>query len=362
MNQSLLLVINWYADKKGYRKHSPNLHLALTCKAFAEVFLTCPIQAEFARIYCNSKNINKENMAWLHSMRKSDPADVIWFKSWQCWNVPVDSLMLCAMTAAENNDLPLLQSIMALDSSTPGQLGDCTWPLNKPSGPLFTSAARGGNLHILKWLVERGEKCQDMMAYVEAARKGHFHILNWLYDEVGLSPHVGAAKAAALKNRVDVLEWLEERKFPMDFADIGAAEGGHFELLRKYYKGNLSGASVNHIAGYSYFIQLNNPLFNSAVISGSLEILMWLYDQGCKDSPDCCVKAVIIDSLPILKWLKEIGHVWHADLLYCAAAYGRFEMIKLLHDDGYPLDEKILSDKWIYPEAKAYVRSIYSKK
>lgn len=183
-------------------------------------------------------------------------------------------------------------------------------------------AIRENNLEALKIIYESVYDFDDDVCE-KAARLGQFEILEWLYRK-GYKLSLRYYRDFAKQGRFDILKFLIENDgdIIMDWrVYIGAAEGGH------------------------------------------LEILKWLKSHGCYF--DCCIYAYAARSgnLEMVKWLKEnnIKYPQQKLLLFddpvsCAICYNHFEIFIWLYNEGFVLDTEkyktIISEKKMAHDTK----------
>ena len=72
-----------------------------------------------------------------------------------------------------------------------------------------------------------------------------------------------------------------------------------------------------------------------------LEILKYLHENGYPWNIDACYHAAMKGHLDILKYLHENGCRWDTCVCAYAVENGHFEILKYLHENGCPCDENI---------------------
>ena len=121
---------------------------------------------------------------------------------------------------------------------------------------------------------------------------------------------------------IDTFKYLEK---------CGASSGGT--------DGCADSALANiHLASVSKYVATN----------GQLEILKWLYENGCELSYNIFNNTTSAGHLEILKWLYENKYLWDSDTCACAAINGRLEILKWLHEIGCCLSSKICDYAALY--------------
>lgn len=78
---------------------------------------------------------------------------------------------------------------------------------------------------------------------------------------------------------------------------------------------------------------------DAAVRGGHLDILQWLWAQGCPCYYNICSTAVRHGQLEILRWLRSKGLSCYSSLYYDAANFGHLEVLRWLRAQGCPWDE-----------------------
>jgi hypothetical protein len=105
---------------------------------------------------------------------------------------------------------------------------------NLISNPNMEYAAVYGDLYILVWLIERGQKPNHDLVMI-ASGCGHLHILKWLNQKGILKTIFGlewAADWAADKGHLEILIWFKEQNIlPTSFGADGAASNGNIKIL-----------------------------------------------------------------------------------------------------------------------------------
>lgn len=88
---------------------------------------------------------------------------------------------------------------------------------------------------------------------------------------------------------------------------------------------------------------IDSSIFNKAVISGNLNKVINLYEQGynIKDNEYAYVVAARYNHLHILKWLHDNGVKWNKETFNVAVMKGHFEIIEYLRKEGCPYDSEI---------------------
>ncbi|SOB74041.1 ankyrin repeat [Cedratvirus lausannensis] len=193
----------------------------------------------------------------------------------------------------------------------------CTGPCK--SSNLYCCAVKGGHLHIIKQLDEKGFPFRVSNFY-DVAKYGHWEILKWVKDRGYLSERF--CSNAALGGRLDILQWLRANGCDWDvWVCADAALGGHLEVLKW--------ARANGCPWDTWTCR-------NAAAGGHLEVLQWARSQGCPWNENTCAYAAGSGHLEILQWLRANGCPWDQETCYSAATGGCLETLKWAFENGCP--------------------------
>lgn len=275
---------------------------------------------------------------------------------------------------------------------------------------MFSHAAEGGHLDILKWLKDQLDNDELTLATVDyatvcthaqvhAASKGHLIVLEWLIDN-GCLWDKRSCVVAARGGHLHILKWLKENGCPSDNerVSMAAAEGGHLEILewmKQSSKENgcgihdmdnkitacIKAASGGHLDILKWLEQegalvLDSPAITYAAQNGHFDVVKWLYDVGCSSgslwNDLTCSYAAISGNFEILEWLiekfREKGDYWGKDVCLGAASSGHIEILKWLiktfDRDECPLDMNCINSadtsghtdilEWLHEKEQRY--------
>ena len=205
--------------------------------------------------------------------------------------------------------------------------------------------AKGGHLPYLESLHNRKLLLKVYALYLPAASRGQLHILKWL-NENNYWPNEDDFKngdgaemthtcyVSAKNGHKHVLEWIHSHEYiVIEDALLGAAEGGHLDLLKWLFKlGIKTHYSLEEIGkkatkkGHEHILKwlekkgLNltkfleniektkmNDYFTNVVKKGKLKELKKLIENGHKSDIDM-MYAVSSKSVKMLDWLLENGY------------------------------------------------------
>ncbi|PNH04452.1 hypothetical protein TSOC_009386 [Tetrabaena socialis] len=267
---------------------------------------------------------------------------------------------------------------------------------------LACSAARGGHVGLMDWLLQRHglERDGDAAAalLVAAAEGCDLSTLQRLYHTyppqaaagggpVRLGPvltsvagsptpdwkakvewleGLGAAASSALNactraasrpDALDRLTWLRGRGYPWDWqATNSAAVAGNLNALRYLLVegcpsavstlGAAAGAgqlaSLRALHAHSGNFTLTIFALARTVRGGHLPVVAWLLEQqlvSLQQCPSLLCEAAASGSMELLAWLRDRGCPWGEDTIYGAAGAGSEEALEWLVAQGCPVTE-----------------------
>jgi len=166
------------------------------------------------------------------------------------------------------------------------------------NGGACSMAAGNGHLHVLKWLYHDARAISDDEDLYEAdanpqpwpremiwraAHGGHLDVLVWINDTInrlGFWARAGDCDEAAKIGRLDILQYAYSKGVTItEAAARNAAENGHLHILK--WMRNALGASVVHA----------EVAFQHAVRRGQLEVLKWGHAQNLLHNPSRLFKG-----------------------------------------------------------------------
>jgi hypothetical protein len=189
---------------------------------------------------------------------------------------------------------------------------------------VLIGAAESGSMLKLQWLQlhNRCELPDNICNY--AARSGTIDVLKWL-KEHGCVYDTHTCAGAAAGARTDVLQYLrDERCESNQRACVAAARSGHLATLQ-------------------WLRERGRPwpaerMCGDAAWSGSIEMLLYLKQQGCVFNEFTMRSAAGRGGIPVCQYL--LGEQCPCDVQACAdaAAGGHLETVRFLHNNGCPWD------------------------
>ena len=247
--------------------------------------------------------------------------------------------------AAEHNRIEVLRFARA---------GGCPW-----DEETCENAAREGHLDVLKWARAQDPPCPwNWRTCAEAAAGGHLDVLKWCRAQTPPCPwNEDTCSEAAEGGHLEVLKWARSEDPPCPFSLDGAtfslaAKGGTVEMLQYLWS---EGCPLNHYS--TAFAAVAGNLDNLKFLCGvckapissfvamkaaegdHLEVLKWLresLDPPCPWNASACTGAAEAGSIEILAYLRQNGCPWNADAFLAAAGRGHLAVLKWLRSHGCP--------------------------
>lgn len=202
---------------------------------------------------------------------------------------------------------------------------------------IWSFAARGGHLDTLKFLHAEKFDCDRRYALIAAAENGHVAALEYLTNTFGVPEQDVAQELwvkAATTGQLQVMKYLQECVFPETFSEpLGEPDES---LL---YAAIVPGG----IPCIDYLRELGHPwheLFTqTAAENGYVDIFQFLIDRGCPCNTEHCSKYLAeVGSLEGLRFIFERGMAWSSDSCEAAASKGHMECFTFLLESGCPLN------------------------
>lgn len=222
------------------------------------------------------------------------------------------------------------------------EIGYAVW------GNSASRAVKGGHFETILWMKENGDKSNIAPS---AAKYGQIEILKWaLANGETFSDYL--CSSAAEGGQLEILKWLRENGCPWDkFTCINAAWKGHFETL-KWARENgcdwndetsLGAANLGHSEMLKWIVERGcdwneQKTFGIASDKGYLPILTWMVDERrfpC-DLRLLFRKAVKGQWLDILKWIQNKGLEWKRSDFKLILKKGDIEILIWAVENGCP--------------------------
>lgn len=200
---------------------------------------------------------------------------------------------------------------------------------------MFTGAAAGGQLRVMRLLKERSsaalwdhvvaEPRVAAQLLSQAARAGSLDLLRWLRVQGCRWERATIAADAAAGGSLPALQWLRGQGCPLDEAAFaGAARAGNLDVLRWLRE-----------QGCAW----SDEACAVAAARGHLAVLQWLRAQGCPWDPEAiCPAAAANGHLAVVRWARQQGCAWSAGTVAVAAVGGHTAAVQWLLGAGCPRD------------------------
>ena len=162
-------------------------------------------------------------------------------------------------------------------------------------------AANAGQLAAVKWLLDRGCKCNEF-SFLAAAGGGHVEVVALLWKRVGLgeSKHAELAEWSAKSGSLPMLKWMVDHGLRLAASACSwAAQYGHLDALRFLR---------------SYHCPWKGWTLKSAVGNGHLDTLQWALANGCPwtvEDRRKCLRLGPRHRTGIRRWIEECWHETH---------------------------------------------------
>ena len=264
----------------------------------------------------------------------------------------LDSLCRSAEVLEISNETIDWQRVL-ISAAIEGKLS-CLQFLHENGQPFSTSvphaAAENGRLDCLEYVfntLEAEDRVMRTDEFFEAAAKGgHIHILRYLQEKFGVPEDDDPQQAiwchAARAGHCDVMRFLGENNFDFEATDVFAAavEGGHIPALQ--YLINKLGVPDEDDA---------LSMWNQAAEANHLDVMKFLHEHVLprsfeENDPDfdpydsLLYVALGADCIPCIDYLRELGHPWDEVYTEYAADNGFVELFHYLLDQGCPCNSE----------------------
>jgi len=164
---------------------------------------------------------------------------------------------------------------------------------------------------------------------IDTITNGYTNLFIWLNPNTDIPSKFDYCKIAASCGSLDILKHIWNISISwqtnINSGDImGDAAGyGHLEIVKWLYK---NGCYWNTLVCYR------------AAYGGHLEVLKYLHDNGCPWNEYACAHAAESGQLEILKYLHNNGCLWTSWACARAAGNGHLECLQYMHENGCRVD------------------------
>ena len=198
-------------------------------------------------------------------------------------------------------------------------------------------AAKCGHVVVLEWLREHAGYAFSRLTCAGAAMGGQLLTLKWLHSQGCPWDHL-TCNNAAKGGHMRLLQWAVINNAPTNSNTcVAAAEGGQLDILKWMAKPMLA---LNNIYVLIPAIP-NKSTADMAAQKGNVEMLQWLWEEGCEVDSHSLRYAVENDNIECLEWAANVdgsllvdsfGVCW---ALEDAARCGNLRIVQWLHTRGY---------------------------
>lgn len=184
----------------------------------------------------------------------------------------------------------------------------------------ISTAARVGNLDMVKRLFKYRSVYNPCEAFSLAASCGYIHIVQWL-DANGFDSSTKAMDGAAANGCLEIVQWLHayRREGCTTAAMDGAAAFGYLHIVKWLHDNRTEGCSTNAM--------------DAAAQNGHMEMVQWLHlhrSEGC--TTGAIVNAAANGHLDIVEWLHENRREGCTDeAMVMAASNGHLSVVEFLY-------------------------------
>lgn len=205
-------------------------------------------------------------------------------------------------------------------------------------GSLETALDRG-HLRVAKWWVEVGRPYDydDLVAAAASGCLETLQLLDANSTDCDdyMSVHGGSGipvqEGAGRGGNLALLKWVLDSDKSKNDASFGimdaAAEAGHLHVLQWM------------VSRYSFSAESMNSLFTQAAAVGNTVMMQWLLDRGCQPKDSCaCEEAASRGQLQALQWMRGHDFPWDCLTCRSAARRGHLEVLQWARANGAPWD------------------------
>lgn len=215
-------------------------------------------------------------------------------------------------------------------------------------------AAKGGYLHILKYLRECGCRWDRIRVACAAAKYGQLHCLQYIFEYTD-KRDFSICHAAALNDHVNCLQYAHENGCKFHCIEDIIIEKGSLQCLKYMlkcdYKNYLSDslcdkfAKYGHLECIQYLRSFNCGWSNwtsaNAAACGHLHVLKWLHENECPWNEWTCANSAQNGHLSCLQYAHEHGCSWNTRTCTYATNYGHLDCLQYAYENKCPWHEQV---------------------
>ncbi|GFH46454.1 hypothetical protein CTEN210_02928 [Chaetoceros tenuissimus] len=236
------------------------------------------------------------------------------------------------------------------------QRGDCTWDLT-----LFKNATLGGSIPILKQCLENN--CPSDASICAYAVKPHdntakaLNTLKWLREN-GIPWNERTCELAAVNGNLEALKWAKSNGCPWNVQTLkDAVIRGDLPLIEYCLENGCPSDSSLYKDAFKYFQYRRSTKSDIKTPETKLDIFKLLHHHGVPWNKDASYEAAEQLHLPTLTWALQNGCPWDDDIYHMAMRKCSKSLLKYcIVNDRMPVDRNVYVDAIEYPSNSSSIR------
>jgi hypothetical protein len=217
------------------------------------------------------------------------------------------------------------------------------------------AAARGGHLHLVKWLFMHHDLELTAEIFQLAAGGGSIEMLKCLREN-GCPWSNCAYSSAMSSSRLDTLQWLQAEGCPLTEESDGA---GGFAGLVSMAAAHADLTVLKELLAQGA-VQLSAHDTEAAAKHGHLDALKLLHEFHCPMNEGACAAAAGGNHLEVLQWLRLQGCPWDGRTAACAVACYNLQMLQWIVEQGAPWNpEQCFNQAGVHTAVAEWIRDNY---
>lgn len=202
-----------------------------------------------------------------------------------------------------------------------------------------SSAARNGNLDILKWIHANYEisSKEAHEVYSLAIMGGHLKIIEWGFDTFSLDfEKQEYINKALLAGNLEIVKWFRNRNASWNQDSfLSAVESRNIALLDFLWEQGCPLHAYNYCTAAIDW----DPYYYDNV--KALKVLQWLHHHGFVWDESTCGKAASVGNLHALMYARANGCDWNSWTLEVAVGYVRFDIVNYCLQNKCPQGPRV---------------------
>jgi hypothetical protein len=165
-----------------------------------------------------------------------------------------------------------------------------------------------------------------------AAEGGHLECAQWIRKVCNTEWTVYVSHSAAGSGNLALLQWCKEQGCPFDLYTLfSAARSGNLDVVRWVTTTIpiplMQNLTREHI----------KQLLSTSIASGNLDLVKWCVSKGADLNLVDCSPAIWEEHLPLLKWLRSRNPpcAWGNSAFMAAILSGNLDILDWMYDNGY---------------------------